>query len=363
MASYERKMPRAELKAQAKKIMASNRGMMTLLSLIYLVCLGIQGFTYELHQMNVENVTETIQAQGPGAIYMATQHLSSATSTQMALFSILGMICGILVNGVVAYAYQAWCLKQTQYKGKKLNFADFIDGFGEALKAILAYIWQNIWIFIWSLTIIPGIIIAVVGAAVLIAGTDGTVGLVMTIGGALLIVASFVVIYIASLRYTFMYQVMADGRGRVGVRQAMRYSITICKHHLDEVFVLFLSFIPWVVLSFVTFGLGFLYVLPYIYITLSLAYAWLRDEAFREGRLHPSKLGYTSRQPKQEDAAEEAAVPAPQAKDTAMDEKAIDEVKAETAFDEANDADAQEKNNEEIMDDFDDTRLNDKPSY
>ena len=99
---------------------------------------------------------------------------------------------------------------------------------------------------------------------------------------------------IVTLRYMFMYQVIADGRGKVGARQSMRYSIAIAKNNIWDLFVLILSFFPWMLLSVCLFGLPFFYVLPYLEATYAVSYQWLRDEAFRAGRLDPATLGYVA---------------------------------------------------------------------
>ena len=346
MASFERKMPRAELKAQAKKIMKKNRLMFTLISFIYIICVSIYGFSYQLQQETADGVVRTVQAKGPGAFYAATEQISSFSNWQLALFGIIGLVCGLLVNGVIAYTYNAWCLKQTQYPNKKLGFADYIDGFGDAFKAILTYIWQNIWLAIWGLTVIPGFIVLIMGVAAVMAGEENAISLGMIIGGILLILASFVIVFIVGLRYTFMYQVLADGRGRCGARQSMRYSIAVTKTHLDDVFVLLLSFIPWYILGFITFGIGLLYVYPYVSTTMALSYAWLRDEAFREGRLHPSKLGYTTRNPQEAKAAAKEEVPAEASQAPAISEKAED---AQDSIEET-----------QVMDAITDDKLDDK---
>lgn len=63
--------------------------------------------------------------------------------------------------------------------------------------------------------------------------------------GSLLYLAGMVIVLIITIRYGFIFQLVANGRGKVGPRQALRYSCAITKGHLKELIVLELSWIPW----------------------------------------------------------------------------------------------------------------------
>lgn len=58
----------------------------------------------------------------------------------------------------------------------------------------------------------------------------------------------------------------------LGVFDAIRKSFSIMKGHKIELFVLGLSFIGWGLLSLLTLGIGFLWLLPYIQVTLRVYY-------------------------------------------------------------------------------------------
>ena len=123
--------------------------------------------------------------------------------------------------------------------------------------------------------------------------------------GSLLYLAGMVIVLIITIRYGFIFQFIADGRGKVGPRQALRYSCAITKGHLKELIVLELSWIPWYLAVAFSFGIAAFYFIPYANATQALAYRWLRDQAFQDGRLDPAALGY-----KKAGAQTEAPVPA-----------------------------------------------------
>lgn len=67
--------------------------------------------------------------------------------------------------------------------------------------------------------------------------------------------------------------------------EAIKLSKKMVQGNRTELFELELSFIPWFLLCLVTLGLGFIYVLPYVYTTKALYYENFRMRALQEGRI------------------------------------------------------------------------------
>lgn len=57
-----------------------------------------------------------------------------------------------------------------------------------------------------------------------------------------------------------------------GIFDAVKRSFKIMKGHKGELFVLGLSFLGWLILSMLTLGIGLLWLLPYIHVTLRIYY-------------------------------------------------------------------------------------------
>lgn len=223
----------------------------------------------------------------------------------MLLGMLIAFVSALLIQGVMSYCYTAFFIRMAEHKGEKMTFSTFVEGFTDAIKAVLAFMWQYLWTMIWGLTALPGVVLILIGSfAFFEPGVGDGMLSAMVLLGVFLLIASAIITVMATLRYVFMYQIIADGRGKVGARQSMRYSIAMLKNHLGDVFFLALSFLPWLLLGAFTFGLGFFYVLPYMEATYALSYQWFRDEAFREGRLDPAVLGYVEQTtaPQQEEA-------------------------------------------------------------
>lgn len=313
MSNYSRKLPRAELKAEAKQVLRPNWATVLLVTLIYMIFMGVDSYTYSRYIPGAGGDDYGISYSVSGAAGMYATYIGENIDIGRMLIGVLiAIISALLIQGVMGYCYTAFFIRMAEHKGQKITFGTFVEGFTDAVKAILAFIWQYIWIAIWGLTAVPGVVLLMIGVFGIVVPQENNGALTaMVIIGILLIIASAVLMTIVTLRYMFMYQVIADGRGKVGARQSMRYSIAIAKNNIWDLFVLILSFFPWLLLSVCLFGLPFFYVLPYMEATYAACYQWLRDEAFRAGRLDPAALGYVAQ-------ATAPAVEVPQAMQTPM---------------------------------------------
>ena len=95
--------------------------------------------------------------------------------------------------------------------------------------------------------------------------------------------------FIKSIEYSFIF-FFASEFPEVGIRKALRLSITITKGHRWDIFVLELSFIGWILLSIISFGVGACWVIPYYYLTLTNTYHALLQDALEGGKVLPEDL-------------------------------------------------------------------------
>ncbi len=302
-------LPRVELKFKAKTLLRGNWMILIAVTLLYLLLTGFKvTYTYDVSEegpllLSGQNYTvwELVRAFYQYSLSSVGSTISSIGIDNVVLGIVLAIVSMILIDGVLSYCYSAWFLTLTEIGDhRRLTFDDFVSQFNNAVTAVLAYLWQQLWIIIWGFLGIPGF--ALLAFAALSQVTVSTSTSVTTIinsssalalaAGSVLYLAAMVIVYIITLRYQFIFQLIADGRGKVGPRQALRYSCAITKGHLKELFVLDLSFIPWYLAGVITFGLAFFYLFPYLMTTMALSYRWLRDQAFQDGRLDPAALGY-----------------------------------------------------------------------
>ena len=147
--------------------------------------------------------------------------------------SIWTLLCLPLSWGFVVYFLDL-------IRNKELNYGQLFDGYKDFLRIFLAEFLTNLLIAIGCiLLIVPGIILAA--------------GLVMT---------DFI---------------LKDDK-EISAIDAMKKSWAMTDGHKAELFWLFLSFLGWMVLSFFTLGIGFLFLYPYMQSALAHAYEDLKQD-------------------------------------------------------------------------------------
>lgn len=160
-----------------------------------------------------------------------------------------GSLITIFLSGTTILAYTEFFVNS--YKsGSKLGFADFINGFSDFIKGTLAFLWMILWITLWSiLFVIPGIIKAIA--------------------------------------YSQMFHVISENP-KIGVIKAMKISKIMTQGHKADLFILWLSFIGWDILSMFTGFILQIWIIPYRNMAVTSAYFYLKEEAFRTGILTPA---------------------------------------------------------------------------
>ena len=112
------------------------------------------------------------------------------------------------------------------------------------LKSFLLYLLVNLYLFLWTLLfVIPGII--------------------------------------KSFSYAMTYFIIND-HPEYSLNQAITESRRMMDGHKMEYFILCLSFIGWFILSCITLGIGFLWLIPYFYTTSAAFYEEIAEEYYEK---------------------------------------------------------------------------------
>ena len=119
-------------------------------------------------------------------------------------------------------------------KGVKPHFSDVFNGFDLFSKSLLLQLLTEIFVFLWSLLfIVPGII--------------------------------------KSIAYSAAPYILAENPQK-NVREILKESENLMMGHKKDYFILTMSFLPWIFLSALTFGIGLIYVVPYMDMTMTNFY-------------------------------------------------------------------------------------------
>ena len=103
-------------------------------------------------------------------------------------------------------------------------------------------------------------------------GVTLLVGIIVSIGTILLIIPGIIL----SFMYSQVYYIMAE-YPEMSIIDCLKESSRIMKGHKMDLFVLELSFLGWVILMGITFGIAGLYVLPYYSATLTNFYLEIKN--------------------------------------------------------------------------------------
>ncbi|BBI30929.1 DUF975 family protein [Cohnella abietis] len=148
------------------------------------------------------------------------------------LIPFIGWIASLLLTGALTYGVMAFYLALS--RGEIASTETLFSGFSRFVETFVLSLLVGIFTLLWSLLlIIPGII--------------------------------------AALSYSQAYFILKDNPG-IGGLEAIRRSKALMVGHKGRLFVLYLTFIGWFLLAGITFGIGYLWLAPYIYTSLGHFY-------------------------------------------------------------------------------------------
>jgi uncharacterized membrane protein len=164
---------------------------------------------------------------------MARNQLKGTWLAAVGLFLVYGIIMGasslvvvgpLVLGGPLTLGYVGYFLKKPRGETGKLE--NLFDGFKQFGSSFLLNLLQNIFIVLWScLLIIPGIV--------------------------------------KSFSYAMAFYIMKDNPD-IGALEAITQSRKMMVGYKWKLFCLYFSFIGWILLCCLTFGIGLLWLVPYM---------------------------------------------------------------------------------------------------
>ncbi|MFD2670637.1 DUF975 family protein [Marinicrinis sediminis] len=150
----------------------------------------------------------------------------------------ISIVLSIFLTGPLFYGLSLFFLSFA--RGKDTAYSQLFKGFEQPLKSFLLYVMQTVLTLLWTmLLIVPGII--------------------------------------AWLKYSMAYYLMID-HPELKPMEAIRESTRLMEGNKMRYFKLNLSFLGWYILCVLSCGIGFLWVLPYLYTTQALFYESIQKE-------------------------------------------------------------------------------------
>ena len=163
--------------------------------------------------------------------------ISGAASAILSLIPVVGsLIAAVIVTP--AFTLSLYRVYLTVCNGETPVVGDTFSGFDDFWSAFKLTLLMGLYIFLWSLLFyIPGIVKAI--------------------------------------SYSMSYYILAENKGK-SARECITESKEMTQGHKWELFVLGLSFIGWLLLCGITFGIAYIWVGPYMQATYTNAYKLLK---------------------------------------------------------------------------------------
>lgn len=219
--------------------------LMTLFVAVIMLLFEVPGLIKSLRSEEYATLLAT-QFDNFQEMYIAVNDFSASIPK-----SNVSSIIQLIIEGILTYASISVYLKMSR-SPEKISFTDFIEGLNSWAKAALGTLWEMLWVFLWSmLFVIPGLI--------------------------------------KYISYSQMKYILMEYEN-VSVTKAMRISMIITNGHKMDLFLTLLSFIGWWILCILTAGIGFIFLNPYMEMTMVNAYHALMKEALETGKILPEDL-------------------------------------------------------------------------
>jgi len=187
---------------------------------------------YELRQMS----RNQLKGQWGTAILL---HLIFAAVGYIPYFlpEFAAFIANLIITGPLTLGLMACFISLV--RGESFRFEKLFDGFSNFQPALITHLLSLLFIFLWSLLlVIPGII--------------------------------------AAYRYSQVFYILNDNPN-MAASDVLKESKKMMMGYKGKLFMLHLSFFGWAILSALTLGIGFLWLLPYIQTSMANFYENLKE--------------------------------------------------------------------------------------
>jgi len=146
--------------------------------------------------------------------------------------TLLGPIISMIINGPMSLGLAIFSLSLS--RGQEINISKILEGFNNFKTSFVAFALMSLYIFLWSLLlIIPGII--------------------------------------AGISYSQVYYILADDKN-ISPKDALEKSKQIMEGNKWKFVCLGFRFFGWMILSALTFGIGYIWLFPYMQISYAKFY-------------------------------------------------------------------------------------------
>ncbi len=176
----------------------------------------------------------------------------------------IGAIASTIISVPLSFGFTVVVMAKLK-RGEEISYIEFFkNGFDKFAK-----VWQvTLWIFVKMLA---PIVVAIVGAVVMTSGVtmsvaESSIGSVLTILGVVVYLVGIIWAIPRAYSYKLALYIINDNPDMLA-KETVEKSAEIMNGHRWEFFWLQLTFIGWAFLACLTFGIGMLWLIPYIQVS------------------------------------------------------------------------------------------------
>lgn len=273
-------MNRKALKAAARQHITEAQGSPKIVTLVFL--LGIVLLTALQWA-----ISTWMSGLSFGGNYLSQGLNSGAWVTAIDYVVSFGMqVLNILL--CIGYAAVALDIRE----GTPIAPRSLLAGFSGGGRSVLAYVLKELYMLLWAmLWSIPASVVLSLVMMTLGIELDEYSLTLLTLGYML------VAVVVVSYRYWPLYFILMD-QPELSARQTVKLAAAMTRGHRWQLFLLDLSFLPWVLLSVLTCGILLIWKLPYIKVTYAEAYEVLKaDQQKRQEEWNRMREQFTNQRP------------------------------------------------------------------
>lgn len=213
------------------------------------------------------------QGRSSGGHYLSdTVSAGGRTYLMLLIFSLL---CQCLVT-LLSAGYTAFALKLC--KRETFSLRILWEGFYRAVPVLLLYLMKSMLLALW--TSIVSLPLLYLLSAMLLSGMFSETTMYWALLGGMSLL-----MLLLSYRYRLAFFMLMDDPG-LSPRQAINQTKAVNKIHRFRLFMMDVSFLPWIILCLLTCGILFIWKLPYMVAAYGRAYQFmLEDYARRQANL------------------------------------------------------------------------------
>jgi len=193
------------------------------------------------------------------------------TLIYFAISSALGFIPPLLIILMPPLIVGVSKMSLSAIRAESVDLENLFDGFKSFGVAVIASL-------LFTLIIIAWMIIPILLMFFLMAGGAAMQNPLMMAVAVPVFLISMIPAIIAQFNYALIYFIIADNPG-ITATEALKLSKTMMRGHRLAYFVFMLSFIGWVFLSMLTFFIGYLWLMPYFYVSTAGFYEQLKSDS------------------------------------------------------------------------------------